>query len=351
MAIAQIKLTNRPGSRLQICQAFFGPDFREDEVDALQQYFIYYSEELDLLRKGISEESWQIKGLAAETYEDIFYLVNVLRKNGDSRRSELRQRLSLRFPSADDQGLNRSIDLAIRLWLMINTQEPEFGGLRHEAISVQWDDESTLLAFLHSLFPRSRWQITAQSSRLEPHFTAAFMRDVCGLSIEWTTSLHDHLRLDRLRKALKVFPYKCHLQALIDSHKNSSENKQPLVPLQVLEETKLSLALLFPFWDSRTVAFLVKEKQDFHEHGPFEATRALTLLDFDHWRDRLLELHEEVFQPPPVSWAQLWRDRRSPQQFWTFWIAIMILALTVVSTAATIVQAWASLKALDELSS
>ncbi len=123
------------------------------------------------------------------------------------------------------------------------------------------------------------------------------------------------------------------------------------MPLRVLEETKLSLDLLFPFWDSSTVALLAKEKQDFHESGPFEVTRTLNLMDFDCWRDRLLELHEEIFQSPPISWAQLWRDRRIPQQFWTFWIAIMILILTILSTVATIIQAWASLKALDHTSS
>lgn len=223
---AQNKLAGRPSSRFQIAQAFFGPIVRKEQVDGLQRYFIYYNEELELLRRGISEDSWQINGLAIKTYEDIFYMVDLLRDNGDSRRPELRQRMSLRFHPSDDLGLNRSINLAIRLWLMINTQEPEFGGLRHEATFIQWDDESTLLTFLQSLFPHSRWQITAQSSRLGPHFTAAFMQDVCGLSIEWTTSLHDHLRLDRLRKALKIFPYKCHLQALIDSHQNSESDSK-----------------------------------------------------------------------------------------------------------------------------
>lgn len=125
-----------------------------------------------------------------------------------------------------------------------------------------------------------------------------------------------------------------------------TDSFRSLLPLTVLEETKLTLDLLFPFWDNRTVALLEDEKQNFHEYGSFEATRTLTLMDFDHWQDRLLELHEEIFLSPPISWAQLWRDRRSPQQFWTFWIAIMILVLTVFSTVATIIQAWASLKAL-----
>jgi hypothetical protein len=226
MAAPQVKLTDRPGSKLEIGHALFGTVFREEQLDVFQAYFDYYIKELELLRTGISEETWQTKGLAANTYEDIFYVVNILRENGDSRRPEIRSLLQSRFPLSDDLGLDRSINLAIRLWLMINTQEPEFGGIRHEATCAQWDDDTTLRTFLSGLFPHSRWQITAQSSRLGPHFTAAFMQRVCGLKIEWTTSLHDHLRLDRRRKALKIFPYKCHLQALIESYQDSNgQNK------------------------------------------------------------------------------------------------------------------------------
>ena len=198
----------------------------DTDVAALQQYFIYYHEELDLLCKGIAPDSWQVKSLGAKTFEDIFFIVGLLRDSVHARRPELRRHLSLRLHSSDDVGLNRSINLAIRLWLMVNLQEPEFSGLRHEATSIQWDDRRELLDFFQSLFPRSRWPVNAQSSRLGPHFTAAFMQRVCDLSIQWTTSLHDHLRLDRSRKALKIFPYKCHLQALIDSHHKCSSKKE-----------------------------------------------------------------------------------------------------------------------------
>ena len=118
------------------------------------------------------------------------------------------------------------------------------------------------------------------------------------------------------------------------------------IPSELLKETISSLDLLFPFWDNETVTLLRKEKQTFHTYGSVEATNNLSLQDFGYWRDRLLELHEEVFQSPPVSWAQLWRDRRSPQQFWTFWIALAILFLTILSTVATLIQAWASVKGL-----
>ncbi|KAI4241565.1 MAG: hypothetical protein L6R40_004545 [Gallowayella cf. fulva] len=199
---------------------------RKDQLTALESYFIYYTDEVRLLRKGLSEGSWQTHSLAVKTVEDVFHVVDVLRNNSDLPRPKLRQILSLRFASVDDFGLNSSINLAIRLWLMINTQEPQFEGLRHEATAIQWNDESTLRSFLHSLFPRAKWQLTAQSSRLSPHFTAVFMQRICGLRIEWTTSLHDHLRLDRRRKALKVFSYKYYAQTIIEAHHGIVERKK-----------------------------------------------------------------------------------------------------------------------------
>ena len=114
----------------------------------------------------------------------------------------------------------------------------------------------------------------------------------------------------------------------------------------MLRETLSSLDLLFPIWDHATLRLLKAHKQSFHEDGPFLAqSSTLTLGDFNYWRDRLLELRE-VLDAPPVSWAQLYRDRRNPQQFWTFWIALFILVLTFLSSIASLVQAWSSVKAL-----
>jgi hypothetical protein len=226
LSSVQIKLTDRPGSKLQIAQAFFSDTFEEEQLSSCQSYFEYYIEELNLLRIGISEEIWQINNLAVKTYEDIFFVVDVLRTNSDAQRPQLRSILRSRFKLVDDFGLNRSINLSIRLWLMINLQEPEFRGIRHGATCIQWNDETALRVFFRNLFPVSPWQITARSSRLGPHFTVAFMQSVCGLKIEWTTSLPDHLHLDRQRKALKIFPYKCHLQAMIESYKSSTDENE-----------------------------------------------------------------------------------------------------------------------------
>jgi hypothetical protein len=74
--------------------------------------------------------------------------------------------------------------------------------------------------------------------------------------------------------------------------------------------------------------------------------RSRDLRDYPYWRDRILELYEDIFLGDPEGWTQLWRDRRDMQKFWTFWIALAIFMLTLVSTAASIVQTWAALQGL-----
>lgn len=115
----------------------------------------------------------------------------------------------------------------------------------------------------------------------------------------------------------------------------------------MLRETFDSLDLLFPFECKDTQCLLRKEGQTFQEMGPFDSDKFLSLADFNHWRDRLLELYQEIYLSPPASIRQLWYDRRDPTKFWTFWIALVILALTfvsaitgIVSMVASIVQAW-----------
>jgi hypothetical protein len=115
----------------------------------------------------------------------------------------------------------------------------------------------------------------------------------------------------------------------------------PIISKAVLNEAIRTLNLLFPISDPATDKVLMKHPQKirFHLDEPYGGQRSLNVFDYNVWRDRLLELYEDVYQSPPASWAQLWKDDRNPQQFWTFWIALVILLLTIASTVASIAQA------------
>lgn len=198
-------------ARIQLVESIAGIAPSKVDSYGLQPYVDYCNDELRLLRTGLSQESWQIQKLAVKTLEDIAYVTSVLKQHQNVTRPAIRQLLLQRFPQASAAELDRSVDLALRLWLMLNFQESDYETLRHEATCVQWDEHSTLCRRIDNLFPRARWNVSSTASRLGSHFTAVFLTRVCGVRLEWTTSIHDHLRLDRDKRGkviLRVFPYK-----------------------------------------------------------------------------------------------------------------------------------------------
>jgi len=52
-------------------------------------------------------------------------------------------------------------------------------------------------------------------------------------------------------------------------------------------------------------------------------------MNFEYWRDELMTLKERFDQPKPTSISQFWHDRRNGPQWYTFWIAVTVLCLTV----------------------
>jgi hypothetical protein len=151
-----------------------------------------------------------------------------------------------------------------------------------------------------------------------------------------------------------------------------------LWPKAIVDETVCTLLLLFPDGDTRTEIILNRrrkanpslldcmlnpaegvhclfrktfKKHDIEAERVMESAKeniidihptvhpeSLGLGDFKIWRDRLLELRQEVYLAPPADWHQLFRDKRNPQQYWTFWLALFILILTLVSTGAGIIS-------------
>jgi len=209
-------LNQKPGdeTKKKIGKAVFGATFVDSVgLQDLGEFFDYYEGQRKWLKTGKDSESHQTTGLTAQTHEDIITVIGFLRKDLAAQRESIRTSMLTQFRNAELVGLNRSIDIALRMWLMINVREEEFRDLGPGIPCVQWNDDASLANFVMGLFPISRFHLSAKESRLSPYFTAAFMVEICGLTVHWTTSLTDHLRLDRVRRVLWVFPYKRCLQA------------------------------------------------------------------------------------------------------------------------------------------
>jgi hypothetical protein len=222
--IGRFKPYSRPDmrARIEIGQCFFGEAFQRGDLKTFEAYFRYYQSELAMLNFGSSPLSRRSTDLAVQTHEDVLFVARILQQSGAGFRPAVRLHMQSRFRDAKDIALNRSIDLTIRLWLSLNVREEAFKHLSPQTPAYEWNETSTLQDFLSGLFPTAQWQIQAREGRLHPYFTVANMIKICGLELEWTDSLEDHLRLDRRQKVLKVFPYKCCLMARLARKKGES---------------------------------------------------------------------------------------------------------------------------------
>jgi hypothetical protein len=240
MASDQNLLTKKPNdeTKIRIGRVLFQSDFdKRGGLQGYREFFQYYNDEINWLKCGLTEESDQTIGLVAKTHDDILTIVEVLREKTTSKRHEIRVDLHQKLGGGDEHGLNRSIDTAIRLWLMVNVRESQFLDLGKRRPCFQWNDTSTLEQFLCSLFPTPRWNLTPRESRLSPYFTAAFMVDVCDIEIGWTNSLEDHLRLDRQNKILWIYSYKLVLGTYSTTIKGLDGGKRQVTALAILNWT------------------------------------------------------------------------------------------------------------------
>ncbi len=207
------KLFDRPssnqGSRKAVLQ------------EAAEPYFDHlYADEQLRLKLGSSNKTQQARKLALKRHEDVVELAGILEKNKDQHLSEIIADLKStdRYKFFSDEQIKHSIDLAVRLAFLVNARHDGSQSSDPHAPPLQWNEKQTLREFMGENFPPSAWapQGKENLARLNPLFTASYMVEVCGLSLEYTASLHDHLRMRHVDKriVLRVFPYKVCLNAL-----------------------------------------------------------------------------------------------------------------------------------------
>lgn len=180
------------------------------------RYFKYYVKELEMVQfPGIAQMA-PLTPLAVKTHADILTVIREIQAGCLLAKCQLRDKLQVHFPEANDPKLDASIDLALRLWLMLNIRDPRLKLQTPRTPTLAWAETLPLRDFIDRAFPQSKCQIGVRDSRIHPSFTAAFMVEVCGLHPEWTHCLADHLRLDRRKRTLRVYSYKDCLQRALE---------------------------------------------------------------------------------------------------------------------------------------
>jgi hypothetical protein len=108
-----------------------------------------------------------------------------------------------------------------------------------------------------------------------------------------------------------------------------------MFPEGFIDETLRTLALLFPQSDPKTRKWFRKLSRT--SNLDFQAVKCdrLRAIDrhidnFAFWRDRLVVLKQVFDEAEPSTLSQWWCDRRNEVQWYTFWVAILVLVFTLV---------------------
>ncbi|KAE9369780.1 hypothetical protein N431DRAFT_345092 [Stipitochalara longipes BDJ] len=173
-------------------------------------------------------------------------------------------------------------------------------------------------------------------------FSAWHLKFLAGFSIVWTNNLSDHLLV--LDNEAEVTVYIFHQVKLLELHQNMPLN---IIPPDLILETFDTLALLFPRTSQRNRTWYSNLEELYGlDPGAFRCPY-LTLEDheihhFRYWGARLANLKRAFDEHEPTGPIQWWRDDRKRVQWYTFWVAILVLVLTIlfglIQSVAAILQ-------------
>ncbi|KAH6672957.1 hypothetical protein B0J14DRAFT_654684 [Halenospora varia] len=251
--------------------------------------------------------------------------------NLEEIRNFLRQKLLPHEFENADEILEGSINFAARLLIMV----PAWGMIsmgRSLIVTgetkLDWKDGPIRQLVLHHF--DHQVQMT-EKVKFEKLFNARNLERVGGIKIRWTSNLADHLRMREDDRTVELF----HYVSFLDLHKNS------IFPLCLIKETINTLALLLPEHDRHLKQWFEKEQLRIQKRGLLRLdprarqcgqlkASERKIEKFRYYHDRLVILKQVFDEAEPSNIKQWWHDRRKKVQWYTFWVAVLILGLTVV---------------------
>ncbi|KAH6889962.1 hypothetical protein B0T10DRAFT_43906 [Thelonectria olida] len=322
------------------CRSSVNRQLNATSID-LEPYWRYYTNQCD---RALHDGGQHI---ATRTHRDVVDTVSKLKAG--VLRTDLKSDLKSNLTSShanEDELLENSVNLAATLLLMTSFGSYSYGYSGRSLL--QWTD-GTLRDFVHGYFAPVADPLSIHDNiRLEKNFNALNLGRIAGLEIVWTDNIADHLRLADHDTRVHVF----HHASFLEYQRQSRES---LLPEGLAEETLQTLALLFPSSDLETKEWFAKlpffQSLD---RRVIQCDKIKTndrkIETFKFWRARLISLKQVFDEAQPKTLVQWWFDRRDGVQWYTFWVAVLVLVLTVffglVQSIEGGIQVYASLKAL-----
>ena len=172
-----------------------------NSVNAFQAYLAYYKDQC-LAARGDEH--------AASTHQDIVNIVSHIIQHFTETKDALRTSLHRDYPQfQNDQGLANSIELAARLWLMINFKSSPSTTFISLQTPIAWPETESLSDVFHNRFTISQRQYSTTKIRFPKLLNGQDLERIGGIRVNWTDNLLDHLAIND--NAVSLF---CHISVL-----------------------------------------------------------------------------------------------------------------------------------------
>ena len=126
-------------------------------------------------------------------------------------RGQCRQHLATHYPARSRSGLDEAIDIALRIWLMIDSRDDSVTGYPR-----RWGEDESVQDIVLDRFPWILQHENKNTMRFPRQFRAVDLERISGIVIQWTAFLDEHLWFNDDNRTLKIFNHKAWLIAVMN---------------------------------------------------------------------------------------------------------------------------------------
>lgn len=133
---------------------------------------------------------------AIETYSDLFLILDTIRTDQHMCLADLKQNVLTQNPKlalATPTQLATSIELAVRLWLMVSVKITMPSNRRLLETSLPWPDNLSLLEVLKRHLTQPPITHNTQVGRFSDYLNVVDIRRIANIRVLWTNNLCEHL--------------------------------------------------------------------------------------------------------------------------------------------------------------
>ncbi|KAK7937670.1 uncharacterized protein PG986_014538 [Apiospora aurea] len=267
-------------------------------------------------------------GHIVNSYNDIVWVITLVSRSPTEKLADLQSTIQTAHPRGNEQKVSASLELSLRLWLLINVRILMPADTQDMHNSLPWPKGQCLQEVLSRVIVSSTnnipGQLGAGSGKFSVYLNVADMKRIAGYRIVWTNRLLDHL--DTEGSSIYMFHHVSVLKRLKESLPRN------LLPPAYFDETLATIKLMIPHSQPGCNAWLEGQISQYSldANVRYRESANRDKDGYAHWHHRLSLIAETFDMTGPSTFRQWWYDRRNMERWWGFWLLVIGVFLAVL---------------------